>query len=62
MILPLLDRDETRAELAAVEADLDRMDTVRVVDPERHAELKATRLRWRDRLADQLAQLEKAVA
>lgn len=58
MILPLLDLDETRVELAAVEDDLDRMDTIRIVDQERHAELRTTRLRWRDRLADQIAQLE----
>lgn len=58
MMLPLLNLEETRAELAAVENDLGRMDDRPAVDAGRREELRTIRLRWRDGLRAQVEELE----
>lgn len=64
MILPLLDVDETRAELAAAERDLDAVLTPegRIMAPERLVEKQQARRRYRDQVRAQLVELESGQA
>jgi hypothetical protein len=58
MMLPLLNLEETRAELAEIEDGLARMDDKPAVDVARREELRTRRLGWRDGLRAQVAELE----
>lgn len=58
MLLPLCSLEEVRGELAEVEADLESMLRVAPTCRERWEELRATRIRWRDRLRAQVDAME----
>lgn len=64
MILPLLDVDETRAELEQAERDLDAvlMPEGRIMAPERLEEKQASRWWWRDQIRAQLLELQSGQA
>lgn len=64
MILGLLTVDETRAELEQAERELNEIlaPANRIVCPERLAEKQASRRWWRDKLQEQLLELEAGQA